>query len=68
MKVKEFLKNIRAKNINELKEEILELRKATFGLRMQKATSQLTKNSEIKKMRREIARVKTILSEKVKFK
>ena len=65
MKKKESLKNIRNKEIKDLNDEVLELRKASFNLRMQKATGQLTKNSEIKRIRREIARIKTIISEKV---
>ncbi|MCD8537760.1 MAG: 50S ribosomal protein L29, partial [Burkholderiaceae bacterium] len=38
--------------------------KAQFGLRMQKATQQLTNNSEIRKVRRDIARVRTLLTQK----
>lgn len=68
MKVKELLKKIREKSIDDLKNEILELRRVAFGLRMQKSTGQLTKNSEIKKVRIEIARIKTIIAEKVKSK
>ena len=51
--------------MDELKKELLELLKAQFGLRMQIATQQLTKTSELKKARRDIARVRTILHEKV---
>ena len=49
----------------ELKAELMSLLKAQFGLRMQIATQQLTKTSELKKARRDIARVRTILHEKV---
>jgi large subunit ribosomal protein L29 len=55
---------LRAKSVDELKAELLSLLKAQFGLRMQLATQQLAKTSELKKVRRDIARVRTILSEK----
>ena len=45
--------------------EMHELLKAAFSLRMQKATQQLTNSSEIRKVRRDIARVKTVLAKKV---
>ena len=57
---------LRAKSVDELQKELLELRKAQFGLRMQLATQSLTKNSEIKRVKREIARVHTVLNEKAK--
>jgi large subunit ribosomal protein L29 len=50
--------------VDELKAELLSLLKAQFALRMQHATQQLAKNSEMKKVRREIARVRTVLHEK----
>lgn len=55
---------LRSKDVAELKQELESLLKAQFGLRMQKATQQLTNNSEIGKVRRDIARVRTILSQK----
>lgn len=58
-------KNLHDKSVEQLNEELVSLLKAQFGLRMQAATNQLQKTSEIKKVRREIARVKTILSQKV---
>ena len=57
---------LRAKSVDELQKELLELRKAQFGLRMQLATQSLTKNSEIQRVKREIARVHTVLTEKSK--
>ena len=56
---------LRAKSVEELKAELMSLLKAQFGLRMQIATQQLTKTSELKKARGDIARVRTILHEKV---
>lgn len=56
---------LRAKSGAELDSELLQLRKAQFGLRMQIATQQLTNTSQIGKVRKDIARVKTIQREKV---
>jgi large subunit ribosomal protein L29 len=57
---------LRSKSVEDLQKELLELRKAQFGLRMQLATQALTKNSEIQRVKREIARVHTVLTEKAK--
>ncbi|MGQ5522449.1 50S ribosomal protein L29 [Chitinimonas sp. PSY-7] len=56
---------LRNKSVGELKVELTSLLKAQFGLRMQLATQQLAKTSELKRVRRDIARVRTILAEKV---
>ena len=55
---------LRGKDVAELKQELESLLKAQFGLRMQKATQQLSNNSEIQKVRRDIARVRTVLTQK----
>jgi len=55
---------LRAKEGEDLKKELNELLKAQFGLRMQHATQQLTNHSQIKKVRRDIARVRTVMKEK----
>ena len=57
---------LRGKSVEELNKELLELRRAQFGLRMQLATQSLTKNSEIERLRRQIARVHTFLGQKAK--
>jgi large subunit ribosomal protein L29 len=57
-------KELRAKSAEELNKELLELRRAQFGLRMQLATQSLAKNSEIERVRRQIARVHTLIKEK----
>lgn len=57
---------LRAKDIPALEKEVTELLKAHFGLRMRKATQQLTNHSELGKTRRDIARAKTILAQKKK--
>ena len=55
---------LRVKSAADLEQELLSLTKAQFGLRMQVATQQLSNNSQLLKVRRDIARVKTILKEK----
>jgi large subunit ribosomal protein L29 len=55
---------LRAKSPADLNKELGELLKAQFSLRMQLATQQLNNNSQLGKVRRDIARVKTILREK----
>ncbi len=57
-------KELRAKSQEELTKELLDLRRAQFSLRMQSATQQLTNTSQLGKVRKDIARVKTIQSEK----
>lgn len=55
---------LRAKSVDELKSELLDLLKAQFGLRMQIATQQLSNTSQMSKVRRDIARVRTLIREK----
>jgi large subunit ribosomal protein L29 len=59
MKVSE----LRAKSRPELDEELVALRREQFNLRMQQATGELTRNSEQGRVRKNIARVKTIMNE-----
>jgi large subunit ribosomal protein L29 len=56
--------DLRQKNEAELQKELLDLRRAQFSLRMQAATQQLSNTSQIGKVRKDIARVKTIQREK----
>lgn len=55
---------LRTKSGADLEQELISLTQAQFGLRMQVATQQLSNNSQLGKVRRDIARVKTILKEK----
>ncbi len=55
---------LRGKDVAALEKEVTDLLKAHFGLRMQKATQQLTNNSQLGNTRRDIARAKTIIAEK----
>ena len=57
---------MRAKSAEELNQELQSLLRAQFNLRMQKATQQLSNTSQIRKVRRDIARVRTLLSEKAR--
>jgi large subunit ribosomal protein L29 len=52
------------KSVADLQQELLSLSKEQFGLRMQVATQQLSNTSQLTKVRRNIARVKTVLTEK----
>ena len=55
---------LRVKTVEDLKTELTELLRAQFSLRMQVATQQLSKVDQIGKVRRDIARVRTVLAEK----
>jgi large subunit ribosomal protein L29 len=55
---------LRAKDITALEKEVSDLLKAHFGLRMQKATQQLTNHTQLGRTRRDVARVKTVIAEK----
>jgi large subunit ribosomal protein L29 len=55
---------LNTKSAADLQTELLSLTKAQFGLRMQVATQQMTNTSELRKVRRDIARVKTVLKQK----
>ena len=55
---------LRGKDVAALEKEVTDLLKAHFGLRMQKATQQLTNHTQLGNTKRDIARVKTIIAEK----
>ena len=55
---------LKEKSVEQLNEVLVDLLKQQFGLRMQHVTGQLGKTSEIKQVRRNIARVKTVIAEK----
>jgi large subunit ribosomal protein L29 len=56
--------DVRVKTADELKQELLDLKKEQFNLRFQGATQQLENTARVRQVRRDIARVKTILREK----
>ena len=53
----------RSKSATELNDELVELRKEEFNLRMQRGTGQLSNTARFKQIRREVARIKTVLNE-----
>lgn len=55
---------LREKSVDELSKDLLDLLREQFNLRMQKASGQLSRHSQFKVVRRDIARIKTILNEK----
>jgi large subunit ribosomal protein L29 len=55
---------LRNKSVDELNEELVALRREQFNLRMQRATGELARHTEHNRVRRAIARVKTVLGEK----
>ena len=61
-------KDLRAKDEAALKTELNDLLQAHFKLRVQKATQQLTNTNQLRQTRRDIARVRTVLSQKVSAK
>ena len=64
MKRSEAKKSVTGKSADELRQELHALLKEQFGLRMQKATQQLTNTAKLKDVRRGIARVRTLIARK----
>ena len=57
-------KQLRAKSDEELEKELLELAREAFNLRMQQGTGQLSRPNQVREVRRNIARVKTVMNER----
>ena len=64
MKTKDFVKELNNKSLDELNNELVAAKKELFNLRFQNATNQLENTSRIKEVRRNIARIQTIITEK----
>ena len=64
MKINAFVEDLRKKSVSELNEELVAAKKELFNLRFQNATNQLDNTSRIKEVRRNIARIQTIITEK----
>ena len=64
MKIKEYVEDLRAKSAAELEEELVAAKKELFNLRFQNATNQLDNTSRIKEVRKNIARIQTMIAEK----
>ena len=63
MKINTFVKDLKAKSAAELNEELVAAKKELFNLRFQNATNQLDNTSRIKEVRRNIARIQTVITE-----
>ena len=64
MKINAFVEDLKAKSVAELNEELVAAKKELFNLRFQNATNQLDNTSRIKEVRRNIARIQTVITEK----
>ena len=64
MKSNKYLENLRAKSAAELNEELVAAKKELFNLRFQNATNQLENTGRIKEVRRNIARIQTVITQK----
>lgn len=62
MKTKSYLEELRTKSIGELNEDLVAAKKELFNLRFQNATNQLDNTSRIKEVRKNIARIQTVIS------
>ncbi len=64
MKTKKYLEELKSQSVAELNVQLVEAKKELFNLRFQNATNQLTNTSRIKEVRKNIARIQTIITEK----
>ena len=63
MKINTFIEELRGKSVEELNEELVAAKKELFNLRFQNATNQLDNTSRIKEVRKNIARIQTLITE-----
>ena len=63
MKINKFVEDLKAKSVAELNEELVAAKKALFNLRFQNATNQLDNTGRIKEVRKNIARIQTVITE-----
>nr|WP_317282542.1 50S ribosomal protein L29 [uncultured Sellimonas sp.] len=66
MKINAFVEDLRTKSVAELNEELVAAKKELFNLRFQNATNQLDNTSRIKEVRKNIARIQTVITEMAK--
>ena len=64
MKINKYVEDLRTKSAAELNEELLAAKKELFNLRFQNATNQLDNTSRIKEVRKNIARIQTVITAK----
>ena len=67
MKIKNYVEDLKTKSAAELQEELVAAKKELFNLRFQNATNQLDNTSRIKEVRKNIARIQTVITEKAKL-
>jgi ribosomal protein L29 len=67
VKTNKYVNELKGKTVAELNEELVSAKKELFNLRFQNATSQLDNTSRIKEVRRNIARIQTVITEKSKM-
>ena len=67
MKTNKYVEELKAKSAAELQEELVAAKKELFNLRFQNATNQLDNTSRIKEVRRNIARIQTVITAKSKL-
>ena len=66
MKTNKYVEELKAKTAAELNEELVAAKKELFNLRFQNATNQLNNTSRIKEVRKNIARIQTVITEKAR--
>mgnify|MGYP003400920348 CR=1 FL=1 len=66
MKINKYVEDLKAKSAAELNDELVAAKKELFNLRFQNATNQLDNTSRIKEVRRNIARIQTVITKKQK--
>ena len=64
MKINKYVEGLKANSATELQEELVAAKKELFNLRFQNATNQLDNTSRIKEVRKNIARIQTVIAEK----
>ena len=64
MKINKYVEDLKAKSATELQEELVAAKKELFNLRFQNATNQLDNTSRIKEVRKNIARIQTVIAQK----
>ena len=67
MKTNKYVEDLKVKSAAELNEELVAAKKELFNLRFQNATNQLDNTSRIKEVRKNIARIQTVITEKAKI-
>ena len=67
MKINKYVEELKGKTVAELNEELVAAKKELFNLRFQNATNQLDNTSRIKEVRKNLARIQTVIAERAKL-